>query len=157
MCFCLCKDLFNCSGLAATENVWPYSSSVVGLDYICISSLTDDYYRWRSSQFPCTYLFLLNLGMANLYVMYICSVNYIFNHQHFMHSTMEAYSVSAPGFYGVKYEYSFPSSMYACTHTCSKWDSMSGLSHTLPEKYQQRMFSFKTKTRICTITIQLCL
>jgi len=102
VCYCLCKDLFNCPVLADTENVWPHSSSVVGLDYIWISSLTDDYYRWRSSQFPCMYLSLLILGMANLYVMYVCSVNLVFNHQHFMHSTMEAYSVTAPGFYGVK-------------------------------------------------------
>ena len=56
--------------------------------------------------------------MANLYVMYICSVNLVFNHQHFMHSTMEAYSVTASNFYGVKQEYPSPSSVYACMHAC---------------------------------------
>jgi len=48
------------------------------------------------------YLLLLILGMANLYALYICSVNLVFNHQYFMHSTMDACSVTAPGFYGVK-------------------------------------------------------
>ena len=54
VCFCLCKYLFNCPELADTENVWPYSSGVVGLDYICICSyiLTDDCYNSRSSQCP---------------------------------------------------------------------------------------------------------
>jgi len=102
VCFCLCRDLFNSTGLADTENIWPYPSSVVGLDYICISSLTDDYYSLRSSQYPCMYLLLLTLGMANLYVMYVCNVNLVFNHQHFMRSTMKAYSVTASYFYGVK-------------------------------------------------------